>query len=209
MNVVLFGATGTIGSRILTELLSRGHAVKAVVRDASKLLPGAEPIHGDIFNAEDVSRAARDSEAVISSYGPGIDSDAVGKLIHATESLVQGLKQSGTQRLIAVGGAGSLLVAPGVQLVDAPNFPAEWKPIALAHRDALEILRNSSLDWTSVSPAAEIAPGERTGKFRVGGEELLTDAEGHSRISAEDFAIALVDELEHPKHVRQRFTVAY
>ncbi len=209
MNVVLFGATGMIGSRILNELLSRGHEVHAVVRELGKPVPGAKQVDGDIFNADDVSRATRGAEAVISAYGPGIAPDGVGRLIHATESLVKGLTESGARRLIAVGGAGSLLVAPGVQLVDSPDFPAAWKPIALAHRDALGILRNSGLDWTSVCPAAEIAPGERTGKFRVGGEELLTDSEGHSRISAEDFAIAIVDELEQPKHLRQRFTVAY
>jgi putative NADH-flavin reductase len=110
---------------------------------------------------------------------------------------------------LVVGGAGSLEVAPGVQLVDTPNFPQEWKGIALAHRDVLPILKASDLEWTYLSPAALIQPGERTGKFRLGGTQMVTDEKGESRISAEDFAVALVSELETPKHVRQQFTLGY
>jgi hypothetical protein len=113
------------------------------------------------------------------------------------------------RRFIMVGGAGSLEVAHGLRLVDTPNFPAEWKPIALAHADALEVLKTSDLEWTSVSPAAVVQPGERTGKFRLGKDTLLTDSKGDSKISTGDFAAALVDEVEKPRHIRQRFTVAY
>jgi uncharacterized protein len=108
-----------------------------------------------------------------------------------------------------VGGAGSLEVAPGLRLVDTPNFPAEWRPISLARADALEVLETSDLDWTSVSPAALIQPGDRTGMFRLGKDTLLTDSKGESRISAENFAAALVDEVEKPRHIGQRFAVAY
>jgi putative NADH-flavin reductase len=108
-----------------------------------------------------------------------------------------------------VGGAGSLEVAPGVQLVDTPNFPAEFKGIAIAHRDALELLKSSKLDWTSASPAAYIHPGERTGRFRLATDQLITDEKGQSEISAEDFAIAVADEVENPRHIRQRFTAAW
>ncbi|HLZ57791.1 MAG TPA: NAD(P)H-binding protein, partial [Ktedonosporobacter sp.] len=110
---------------------------------------------------------------------------------------------------IVVGGAGSLEVAPGLHLVDTPDFPAAWKPTALAHRDALEVYRKANLDWTYVSPAALIAPGERTGTYRTGTDKLLTDEKGESRISAEDYAIAILDEVEHPHFIRRRFTVAY
>jgi putative NADH-flavin reductase len=110
---------------------------------------------------------------------------------------------------IIVNGAGSLEVAPGVQLIDTPDFPAAWRPVALAHRDALQVYRASDLDWTALSPVAFIAPGERTATYRTGTDRLLTDEEGQSRISAEDYAVALVDEIETPRFVLQRFTVAY
>jgi putative NADH-flavin reductase len=113
------------------------------------------------------------------------------------------------KRLVVVGGAGALELAPGVQLVDTPTFPAHWKGLALAHRDALPLYQNSDLDWTYVSPSAIIEPGQRTGHYRIGTNQLLTDAKGNSHISAEDFSVALLDELEHPRFVRQRFTVGY
>jgi putative NADH-flavin reductase len=119
------------------------------------------------------------------------------------------LQKAGVRRFLMVGGAGSLEVAPGLQLVDAPDFPAAWKGIALAHRDALNVLKGSDLDWTSLSPAALIEPGVRTGKFRLGTDQLVMDDKGESKISAEDFAVAAVDELEKNAHVRQRFTLGY
>jgi len=129
--------------------------------------------------------------------------------VGATERLVDGLKQAGVKRLLMVGGAGSLEIAPGVQLVDSGYLPDEWKPIALAHRDALEILRASDLDWTSLCPGAFFEPGQRTGVFRLGNDNLVANEKGESRISMEDFAIALVDELETNAHARRRFSVGY
>jgi putative NADH-flavin reductase len=209
MNVVLFGASGTIGSRILHELVTRGHQVIAVVRDPSKVpsLAGVTSKTGDVLNPESIAQNVHGAGAVISAYAPPFEN--VSLLIEATKALIAGLTQANVKRLIMVGGAASLEVAPGVQLVDTPNFPPDWKQIALAHRDALIILRGADLDWTSLSPAAFIEPGERTGKFRLGDNQLITDAKGESRISAEDYAVALVDELEKPQHIRKRFTLGY
>jgi uncharacterized protein len=208
MNVVLFGATGMIGSRVLKELVSRGHTVTAVVRDPSRVPnePGVKAVQGDVLNTAQVAEIVKGSDAVISSYSPGPNH---GVVVDATKSLIAGLKQAGVKRFIEVGGAGSLFVAPNVRLIDAPNFPAEYKDIAIAHADALEVLRNSDLDWTYFSPAAFIQPGERTGKFRLGEDTLIADEKGNSSISAEDYAIALVDELENPKYIRRRFTIGY
>ena len=211
MKVILFGATGMIGSRVLKELVSRGHQVMAVVRDPGKVPtePGVTPVGGDILDPQAVERLVRGADAVISAFSPGTATDGVEQLLHATRSLIEGVTKAGVKRVIMVGGAGSLLVGPGVTLIDSGHLPDEWKPIAIAHQDALEILRGSSLDWTYLSPSAFIQPGERTGKFRLGDDFLLTDEKGQSRISAEDYAVALVDELELGKHIKQRFTVGY
>lgn len=211
MKITLIGATGTVGQRILTEALQRGHQVTALVRDASKLKPepGLKVVQGDIFDAAAVAGAARGSEAVLSSYGP--PPDATETLIQATRALLEGVRQAGVQRFLMVGGAGSLLVAPGLKLVDADIFPEAYKPIARAHEQALDILVREAddLDWANLSPAALIEPGERTTRFRLGLDQLITDAQGNSRITAEDYAIAFIDELERPRHHRQRFTLAY
>jgi putative NADH-flavin reductase len=209
MNVVLYGASGMIGSRVLKELVSRGHQVTAVVRDPSKVpaSPGVKVVQGDALDAKDVAAKVAGADAVVSSYAPPVDK--VGTLLDAVRALIAGTKEAGVKRLLVVGGAGSLLVKPGVDVIDAGFLPPEYKEIAIAHRDALGILKSADLDWTYFSPPAFIQPGERTGKFRVGDDSLITDEKGNSSISAEDYAIALVDELEHPKHARQRFTVGY
>ena len=208
MKVVLYGASGMIGSRILNELLARGHQVTAVVRNPDKVTAsGPIVVKGDITDAASVAATAKGQDAAISAYAP--PSAQVGLLQDAARSLLAGLEKAGVKRLLMVGGAGSLEVAPGVQLVDTPEFPAAWKAIALAHRDVLLSLKTSSLDWAYLSPAAFIQPGERTGSFRLGTTQLVTDTKGESRISAEDFAVAMVDELEKPRHLRQQFTAAY
>lgn len=208
MKVVLFGATGMIGSRILRELQGRGHHTIAAVRDTMKLnAAGVDVRKADVLDPKSVEAASNGAEAVVSAYSPGVDDAS--RLLAATRSLIEGVKAAGVKRLLTVGGAGSLEVSPGVQLVDTPSLPPAWKPIALAHRDALDLLKTCDLDWTSLSPAALIEPGLRTGKFRTSTDRLLTDAKGESRISAEDYAVALVNELEHPVHVRSRFAVAY
>ncbi len=208
MKIVLYGASGMIGSRILSELLSRSHDVTAVVRNPSAIdRPGVAVRAGNVLDPQSIIDTARGADAVISAYAAPHDS--VDKLVDAAHSLISGLKQAGVSRLLVVGGAGSLEVAPGVRLVDTPDFPPAWKAVALAAGDALNVYRQADLDWTYLSPAAIIEPGERTGKFRTASDTLVTDANGNSRISAEDFAIAIVDELEQPRHIRRRFTVGY
>jgi uncharacterized protein len=208
MKVVLYGASGMIGSRILEELLSRGHQVTAVARNPKKITAaGVRVLTGDATEVDSVAETAKGADAAISAYAPPQGEEAT--LSAAAYALLDGLAAAGVKRLIMVGGAGSLEVAPGVPLVDAPGFPEAYRDIAMAHRDVLPILKESALDWSYLSPAAFIQPGERTGKFRLGGITLLADEKGESRISAEDYAVALVDELENPQHIRLQFTVAY
>lgn len=209
MKVVLYGATGRAGSRILNELLSRGHQVTAAVRDPqnTSLPAGVQVIQGDLSDSEKIAQTIRGTDAVISAYGP--PPDQVSLLLDTTKTLLQGLEKAGNPRFLMVGGAASLEVAPGVQLLDSGHLPEEWRPIATAHRDALQLLRASNANWTYLSPAGFFEPGERTGKFRLGKNELIANEKGDSRISMEDYAIALVDELEKPQHLRQRFSVGY
>jgi putative NADH-flavin reductase len=150
-------------------------------------------------------------DAVISAYSPGRDvPDIYQQHVSGYRKIIDGVKEAGVKRLLVVGGAGSLEVAPGVQLVDTPQFPEQWKAGALAAREVLYLLRDESeLEWTFLSPSNMIAPGERTGRFRLGTDQLLTDANGQSWISLEDYAVAMLNELEDPKHIRQRFTVGY
>jgi putative NADH-flavin reductase len=216
MKVVLYGATGMIGSRILKELLSRGHKVTAVVRDPSKLKAQDNLAieKGDMLDADNIAKLAWGAEVIVSSYAPpvgpqGPDPTKVNQLVDAARALVAGTRRAGSPRLIMVGGAGSLEVSPGLQIVDAPTFPDAYKPVALAHRDALYELRKADINWTYFSPAMMIQPGERTGKFRLGKDALVSDAKGNSSISAEDYAVALVDEVEQGRHTKQRFTIGY
>jgi putative NADH-flavin reductase len=212
MKIALFGANGFIGQRILDVALERGHKVTAVVRDPAKFTKTDENLSvvaGDVTDAADVAVAVAGNDAVISSVGPTNSSPQV--VVDAARSLLNGVAKAKVKRLIAVGGAGSLEVAPGIQIVDTPEFPEAWKTIALAHRDALNVYRDTptEIDWVNISPAAVIEPGEKTGKYRVGNDQLLVDESGQSKISAEDYAVALLDEVEHPKHKKQRITVAY
>ena len=217
MKIVLYGATGKAGSRILTELLARGHEVVAIVRNPDKLAPndGLTVQQGDLSSVEAIAEAIGGAQAVVSAYGP--PADKTEQILGVTKREIAAVQQVSQEasspehapRLIVVGGAGSLEVAPGVTLESAKDFPAAWKPIAQAHTNALELLRASSIDWTYLSPSAFFEPGQRTGKFRLGQDQLLTAPDGKSSISMEDYAIALVDELEQPQHRRQRFTVGY
>ncbi len=209
MHVALYGATGKSGSRILQELLSRGHSVTAIVRDAHKVdsLPGLSIVEGDVSSADAIAGKINGADAVVSAYAP--PADDTDQLLAVTQRFLDAVKQAGVPRFIFVGGAGSLEIAPGVTLIESGHLPAEWLPIAISHGKALELAKKSDVNWTCFSPAAYFDLGERTGKFRLETDKLLTDAEGNSRISMEDFAIALVDELEAPKHERQRFTAGY
>jgi putative NADH-flavin reductase len=203
MKIALIGATGFIGSRLLGELTSRGHQVTAIVRNPEKVPQGAGIAvkKGDVFDKGGLAALLAGHEAVISA-------------VHFTASdpatLLAAVKQSGVKRYLVVGGAGSLEVAPGVKLFDTKEFPAIYLDEARKGGAFLDLLKGETgLDWTFLSPSALIEPGERTGTFRLGKDQLLVDGNGQSRISAEDYAIALVDELEKPAHSRQRFTVGY
>jgi uncharacterized protein len=207
VKIALFGAGGTIGQRILKEALSRGHEVTAVARDPSRIT-SVPAVKGNLLNPLGVATEIRGNDVVISAIGPRPGEDV--KIVPtAATALIAGVKAAGVPRLLIVGGAGSLEVEPGVQLVDTPQFPVAWRGIANAHRDALEIYRQSDINWTYFSPAISIEPGKRTGHYRVGGDEVLTDARGQSRISAEDYAMAILDEVENPKLARRRVTIAY
>jgi putative NADH-flavin reductase len=205
-----------IGSRILKELLSRGHVVTAVARDPSKIAAQKNLTieKGDLLDADRGAPVAKGADVVVSASQPptgpqGPLPDKLHLLVDATKTLIAGVRRAGAPRIIMVGGAGSLEVAPGLQIVDSPGFPEAYKGIALAHRDAMHVLRDSNLNWTYFSPAMMIQPGERTGKFRLGKDALVSDDKGNSAISAEDYAIALVDEVEQGRHTKQRFTIGY
>lgn len=207
MKIALFGASGTIGQRILKEALSRGHQMTVVARNTARI-DGIPAVKGDVLDEAGIAEAVKGNDVVISAVGPRPGENPT-MVPRAATALIEGVRHSGVPRLLIVGGAGSLEVEPGVQLLDTPQFPREWKGIAIAHRDALEIYRQSDIDWTYFSPAIFIEPGERTGKYRVGGDEVLMDSKGQSRISAEDYAVAMLDEVEKPKLHRRRVTIAY
>jgi uncharacterized protein len=217
MKIALIGASGFVGAAVLSELVSRGHAVSAIVRNPGKIAPAtAVTVHGiDATDVSAMTNALRGHDAAISAFNPGWTVDALyEKFIEGSNAIHRAVEASGVKRFIVVGGAGSLFVAPGVQLVDTPNFtdhvPPNIVPGAKAARDALTSLRsNTTLDWSFISPPAMLEPGERTGAYRVGGEQLLMTPEGApAGISVADLAVAIVDEIEQPKHVRARFTVA-
>jgi putative NADH-flavin reductase len=209
MKVTLIGATGHAGSRVLNELLSRGHFVTALVRDPSKLAPRAnlKVDAGDIEDSGSIAAACQNSDALVSAYGPGPANPEL--LVSATRHLIQAARECHSPRVIYIGGAGTLEVAPGVTLIASGHLPQEWLGIAQAHAEALELMRHSGVNWTCISPSAFFEPGERTGKFRYETDTLLVSDDQRSHISFEDLAVALVDELEHPNYQRQRFTVGY
>ncbi|MBB4638425.1 NAD(P)-dependent oxidoreductase [Longimicrobium terrae] len=215
MKIVLFGATGQVGQRVVREALERGHEVVGVTRDPSRTQtpdPRVRLVAGDATDAANVAAVARGADAVISAISPrpGTTGNAP-TLTGAARGLIAGVREAGVKRLISVGGAGSLEVAPGLALVDSPGFPDAYKPEALDGKEALAVFRAEAegLDWTFVSPAAVIHPGERTGVYRTTGDQFLADEHGKSAITFEDFAVALLDELERPQHVGKRFGVAY
>ena len=200
--IALIGASGNAGSRILKELSDRGHEVTAIARHPEKIatLRGVVAKTGDVFDGEALAALLRGHDAVISS-------------VHFTASdpktLIEAVRASGVPRYLVVGGAGSLEIAPGQRVVDLPDFPAAYKAEATKGAEFLDLLKHEKeLDWTFLSPSAEFVPGDRTGKFRIGKDSLLSN-EAESRISFEDYAVALVDEIEKPQHSRQRFTVGY
>jgi hypothetical protein len=209
MNVVVYGATGNSGSEIVKELLSRGHTVTGVSRNVSSLKTekGLSAKADDLSKVDATAAIIKGANAVVSAYAPPPDNTDA--LIGVTEREIAAVKKAGAARLLVVGGAGLLEVAPGVTLIKSGHLPAEYLPIATSHEKALGVLRASDINWTYLSPAAYFVPGERTGKFRLGTKELIADAKGESRISFADYAIALVNEIEKPAHERASFSVGY
>ncbi len=192
MKIVLIGATGFVGSAILREALERKHEVTAVARDRNKL-PSHAALHThqvDVYDSDHLARLVRGHAPVISAFNPGWNNaDLYNLQLKGTRAIIDGVKKAGVKRLLFVGGSGSLEVKPGVQGVDLPTFPAEYKQGALATREALNLLRQeTTLDWSVLAPSADLFAGERTGRFRLGTDQLLRDANGESRISLEDFA---------------------
>lgn len=203
MRIAIIGATGNAGSRIAAELLNRGHQVTGIARHPEKMQAsgGLTLQKGDVKDEAGMAKLLAGHDAAIHSVR-FLDTDV--------RAAVGAVRKSGVKRFLVVGGAGSLEVAPGSALVDTPTFPPAYKPEASAGRDFLNTLKTEQgLDWTFLSPSVIFSPGERTGKFRVGKDQVLTGADGQSKISMEDYAIALADEIERPQHRRERFTVGY
>lgn len=211
MRLIVFGANGALGRRLVMECLERGLEVTAAVRDVSRFEGVSREINVVAADATDphaVAAVARDHDAALSAV---IQHTRPEILVAVAQSLLAGLSQAGVARLVVAGGAGSLYVEEGIRLMDTPDFREEWKPEAQAQADALETYRaaDTDVEWTYASPGALLEPGERTGEYREGDDRLLTGDDGHSRISMEDFAIAMVDEAVEPKHSRNRFTAAH
>lgn len=213
--VLLIGATGFVGSAILNELISRGHEVTALVRNADKLAgkKGIKAVVGDVADEEAVTHLAEGKDAVISAYNPGWMNPDIARLI--TENypkILSAAKKSGVGRLLIVGGAGTLFCAPGLRVVDSGAIPEEImggvRPLGDFYLNTLT--KEQAIDWVFFSPAGAFdEKGERTGNFRLGKDDLIVDANGQSHISVQDYALAMVDELEKPAHHKERFTIGY
>jgi len=203
MKIAVIGASGNAGSRITAELARRGHSVTAIARHPDKIASEANvtATKGDLMDQAALTGLLAGHDAAISS---------VHFLASDPLKLIEAARDSKVARYLVVGGAGSLEVAPGVRLVTTPGFPVAYKAEAETGAAFLDLLRaEKELNWTFLSPSALFTAGERTGKFRLGTDQLLTASDGKSSISFEDFAVALADEIERPAHIRQRFTVGY
>ena len=213
MKLALIGASGFVGAAVLQEALDRGHQVTGIVRDLAKLPqhPALSAVAGDAYNADALAAQLWGHDAVIHAFNPGWGTaDIRERFIQGSQAIIAASKQAGVQRLLVVGGAGSLYVAPGLQLIDTPDFPAEYKEGAEGARQTLNLLQTeTALDWSFISPPALLQPGARSGQFRLGGDQLLMNGDVPAEISVADLAVAILDELERPQHLRQRFTVGY
>jgi putative NADH-flavin reductase len=214
MKIAIIGATGFIGTHLLAEAASRGHTITALVsrpeRVATTAKVSAQGV--DVTDTAALTAALKGQgfDAVISAFSGHAQADTLDYYVKGFKSILAAVKAAGVPRFLVVGGAATLEVAPGKILLDSSDFPAQWKGTAEGARQALELLRAEPvLDWTFLSPSAMIEPGQRTGQFRLAGDQLLVDAQGNSHISLQDYAVALIDELDKPAHSRRRFTVGY
>jgi hypothetical protein len=216
VKIALFGAGGTVARSIAREALARGHEVTGVVRDAASFHSFDDRMRvvgGDGTDAASIARVSAGADVIVSALSPRPSPSGrpASSLAGAARALLAGAQEAGVKRLVVVGGAGSLDIAPGTMLLDSPGFPDAYKSEAAESKRSLDVYRASKndVDWTFVSPAEEIGPGPRTGHYRRGDDRVLFDATGKSFISFDDYAVALVDEIEHPTHPRARMTVAY
>ncbi len=213
MKLALIGASGFVGAAVLQEALNRGHQLTGIVRQPEKLPqhPALSAVAGDAYDADALAQTLAGHDAVIHAFNPGWGTaDIRQRFIQGTQAIYSAVKQAAITRLLVVGGAGSLYVAPGRQLLDTAGFPDAYKEGAEGARQALELIREeNTLDWSFISPPALLQPGERSAQFRLGGDQLLMNGEAPASISVADLAVAIIDELEQPQHIRQRFTVGY
>lgn len=213
--IVLIGATGFVGSALLKEALGRGYTVKAIVRHAGKLQvqhPNLKVAELDVMDTDALIRELDKSDIVVSAYNPGWKNPNIAEdTLRGYSSIFCAVRTAGVSRFLMVGGAGSLFVKPNVMLMDSGAIPADFLPavknLAKVYQDFL--MPENSFDWVFFSPAGDIFPGERTGKFRLGKDDLIVDKDGKSRISVEDYAVAMLDEIEMPRHHHERFTIGY
>jgi putative NADH-flavin reductase len=217
MKIALIGASGFVGSAVLKEALDRGHNVTAIVRHPERITAESKNLKkekADAFSSDNIARAVKDHDIVINAFNPGWTNPNIYKeFLQGAQAIQEGVKKAGVKRYFTIGGAGSLFVAPGVQLIDTPQFPAEYRAGATAAKEYLDIIKKENdLEWTFLSPAIEMhqgTSGVRKGQYRKGLDNPVFDENGRSVISVEDMAIAILDEVEQPTHIRQRFTVAY
>ncbi|WP_295772712.1 NAD(P)-dependent oxidoreductase [uncultured Mucilaginibacter sp.] len=214
MKIAIIGATGFVGPKVVNEALNRGHEVIAIARQPEKLDVENEKLikqSADIFDTDILANLLVGYDAVISTFNAGwTNPNLYDDFLKGSRSIQEATKKAGIKRYLFVGGAGSLEIEPGIQLVDTPQFPADYKAGATAARDYLTELRTENeLDWTFLSPAINLHPGSRTGVFRLGTEQPVFNAEGKSEISAEDLAVALINEVEDNNFIKARFTLGY
>jgi len=212
--VALIGASGYVGSAVLNELLHRGYKLLALVRHPEKITIKNEHLEVkrcDVLDEASLENAISGIDIVVSAYNAGwTNPNLYDEFMNGAKHIISACKKANIQQLFVIGGAGSLYISPGLQGVDAPGFPAEWKPGALAARDFLKLLKSDhKLNWTFLSPSINMFPGPRTGKYRTGLDEPVMNAEGKSEISVQDLSVAVADELENKKFTGKRFTVGY
>lgn len=213
MKLAIIGATGFVGRVVVDEALARGHEVTAIAR-SQKDLPDVDRLHialGDVTNVDWLAQTLKGVDAVISAFNPGwTDPELYANFLKGSDAILAAVEKSGVKRFLVVGGAGSLEVAPGVELIDTPQFPAEIRPGAQGARELRNKLRaGSKLDWTVLCPAAMLEPGKRTGQFRLGTTSLLMNGDAPANISVQDLAVAILNEIEQPQFIKQQFTAAY
>jgi putative NADH-flavin reductase len=213
--IVLIGASGFVGSAILKEALDRGHNVTAVVRHPEKIKTLHKNLvvkQGDVSLSDTVTEVCKGADAVISAYNPGWQNPDIAEVTtRVYKSILTGVRKAGIKRLMVVGGAGSLFVSHGIRLMDAGVMPEFILPAVKALADVYlkDLMAEKNIDWVFFSPAGNLEPGLRTGKFRIGKDDLIVNEAGESKISVEDYAVAMIDELEKPAHHRERFTIGY